>query len=169
VLARSSGLGWTNPDHPGHLLFPLLATLLSNGQIVDALVTELEATGRDPLESFALTDDEDKPKLTTPSIATLIQSTRSSIALTDSDRDTAVDAMRFAAEKRVEGVLANSRRRHYGHAAVLVASCVVYAPKKRAAELLRWAEDLRQQYRRRHAFRGELARASESLGLTLPA
>jgi hypothetical protein len=30
----------------------------------------------------------------TPSIATLIQSTRSSIALTDSDRDTAIDAMR---------------------------------------------------------------------------
>ena len=130
---------------------------------------ELESTGRDPLESFALTDDEDKPKLTTPSIATLIQSTRSSIALIDSDRDTAIDAMRVAADKRVEGILGNSRRRHYGHAALLVASCVAYAPKKHAAELLRWTEELRQQYRRRHAFREELARASESLGVTLPA
>jgi hypothetical protein len=150
------------------MLFPLLATLLSNRPIGDALMTELEATGRDPLESFALTDDEDKPKLTTPSIAMLIERTRSSIALTDLDRGTAIDAMRVAADKRVEGILGNSRRRHYGHAALLVASCVAYAPKKRAAELLRWAEELRQQYWRRHAFRQELARASESLGVTLP-
>ena len=78
-------------------------------------------------------------------------------------------AMRVAAEERVEGILGNSRRRHYGHAALLVASCVACAPKRRAAEFLRWAEDLRQQYWRRHAFREELARASESLGVTLPA
>ena len=146
VLAKSPGLGWSNPDHPGHMLFPLLATLLSNRPIGDALMTELEATGRDPLESFVLTDDEDKAKLTTPSIAALIQSTRSSIALTDSDRDAAIDAMRVAADTRVEGILGNSRRQHYGHAALLVASCVAYAPKKRVAELLRWAEELRQQY-----------------------
>ena len=68
VLAKSPGLGWSNPDHPGHTLFPLLAMLLSNRPIGDALMTELEATGRDPLESFALTDEEHKPKLTTPSI-----------------------------------------------------------------------------------------------------
>jgi hypothetical protein len=169
VLAKSPGLGWSNPDHPGHMLFPLLATLLSNRPIGDALMTELEATGRDPLESLALTDDEDKAKLTTPSIATLIQRTPSSIALTDSDRDTAIDAMRVAADKRVEGILGNSRRQRYGHAALLVASCVAYAPKTRVAELLRWAEELRHQYWRRHAFREELARASESLGVTLPA
>ena len=52
VLAKSPGLGWSNPDHPGHTLFPLLAMLLSNGTIGGACVTELEATGRDPLESF---------------------------------------------------------------------------------------------------------------------
>jgi hypothetical protein len=75
--------------------------------------------------------------------------------------------MRVAADKRVEGILGNSRRQHYGHAALLVASCVAYAPKKRVAEFLRWAEELRQQYWRRHAFRQELARASESLGVTL--
>lgn len=37
VLAKSPGLGWSNPDHPGHMLFPLLATLLSNRPIGDAL------------------------------------------------------------------------------------------------------------------------------------
>jgi hypothetical protein len=168
LLAKSPGLGWSNPDHPGHLLFPLLAALLSNRPIGDALVTELAGTGRDPLESFAPTDDEHKPRLTTPPIVALIESTRPSIALTDPHRDAAIDAMRVAADKRVEGILGNSRRQHYGHAALLVASCVAYAPKKRVAEFLRWAEELRQQYWRRHAFRQDLARASESLGVTLP-
>jgi hypothetical protein len=168
LLAKSPGLGWSNPDHPGHLLFPLLAALLSNRPIGDALVTELAATGRDPLESFAPTDDEHKPRLTTPPIVALIESTRRSIALTDPHRDAAIDAMRVAADKRVEGILGNSRRQHYGHTALLVASCVAYAPKKRVAEFLKWAEELRQQYWRRHAFRQELARASESLGVTLP-
>ena len=68
-----------------------------------------------------------------------------------------------------ELILGNYRRQHYGHAALLVASCVAYPPKKRAAELLRWATDLRQQYRRRQAFREELARACESLGVLVPA
>ena len=97
----------------------------------------------------------------------LIQRARPSIALTDPDRDAAIEAMRTAAERRVEGILGNSRRQHYGHAALLVASCVAYAPKKRAAELLSWAIDLRQQHRRRHAFREEMARASESLGVVV--
>jgi hypothetical protein len=79
-----------------------------------------------------------------------------------------IDAMRIAAEKRTEGILGNSRRQHYGHAALLVASCVAFAPKSRASEFLRWAADLRQQYWRRHAFREELARASESLGVLVP-
>jgi hypothetical protein len=167
VLAKSPGLGWSNPDHPGHTLFPLLAMLLSNGTISGAFVTELEATGRDPLESFAVPDEEHKPRLRTPSIVALIQSVRPSI-VTDSDRDAVIDAMRIAAEKRTEGILGNSRRQHYGHAALLVASCVAFAPKSRASELLKWAADLRQQYWRRHAFREELARASESLGVWVP-
>ena len=168
VLAKSPGLGWSDPDHPGHTMFPLLAMLLSNVPIGDTLMTELEATGRDPLDSFAMTDEDHKPKLTTPSMVALIQSARPGVALTDADRDAAIDAMRIAAEKRVDGILGNSRRQHYGHAALLVASCVAFAPKSRASELLRWAADLRQQYWRRHAFREELARASESLGVLVP-
>lgn len=168
VLAKSPGLGWSNLDHPGHTLFPLLAMLLSNGTIGDVFVTELEATGRDPLESFAVPDQEHKPRLKTPSIVALIQRVRPSIALTDPDRDAAIDAMRIAAEKRTEGILGNSRRQHYGHAALLVASCVAFAPKRRASELLTWATDLRQQYWRRHAFREELARACENLSALVP-
>ena len=69
---------------------------------------------------------------------------RPSITLSDPDRDAAIDAMRIAAEKRIEGILGNSRRQHYGHAALLVASCVAFAPKSRADEILRSATDLRQ-------------------------
>ena len=106
--------------------------------------------------------------LASAEVVVLIQSVRPNIALTDSDRDAAIDAMRIAAEKRVDGILGNSRRHYYGHAALLVASCVAFAPKSRASELLRWATDLRQQYWRRHAFREELARGCESLGALVP-
>jgi hypothetical protein len=88
--------------------------------------------------------------------------------MSDPDRDAAIDAIRIAAEKRTEGILGNSRRQHYGHAGLLVASCVAFAPKSRASELLKWAADLRQRYWRRHALREELVRACESLGVLVP-
>ena len=150
-------------------MFPLLAMLLSNATIGEALVAELEATARDPLESFAMTEKEHTPKLATPSMVALIQDALPGVPLSDADRDAASDAMRIAAEKRTEGILGNSRRQHYGHAALLVASCVAFAPKHRASELLKWATDLRQTYSRRHAFRQELARACESLEVFMPA
>ena len=103
--------------------------LLSTGKVGDALVTELEATGRDPLESFTMTEEEHEPKLATPSMVMLIQGARPGVPLTDADRDAAIAAMRIAAEKRTEGILANSRRQHYDHGERLVASCVAFAPK----------------------------------------
>lgn len=168
VLSKCPGLGWSNPDHPGHTMFPLFAMLLSNAPLGETLVTELEGTGRDPLESFAMTEEKPKPHLATPSMVALIQSACTSISLTGPDGDAAIDAMRSAAEKRAEGILGNSRRRHYGHVALLVASCVAVAPKSRASELLKWATDLRRQHLRRHAFREELARACENAGVALP-
>ena len=116
-----------------------------------------------------MTEEEHKPRLVTPSMVGLIQGARPDVPLTDADRDSAIDAMRIAAEKRTEGILGNSRRQHYGHAALLVASCVAFAPKHCASELVKWATDLRQRYSRRHAFREELVRACERLGVLLPA
>jgi hypothetical protein len=104
-----------------------------------------------------------------PSIVALIQGARPGIVLTEPDQDAAIAALRIAAEKRTEGILDNSRRQHYGHAALLVASCVACASQSRASELLKWARDLRQRYSRRHAFRQELARACESLDVFMPA
>jgi hypothetical protein len=141
---------------------------LAKGDIDTALLNELEATAEDPLDCLIEADEGPAPRLITPSVVALIDRARVRSALTDG-RDAVIDAMRIAAEKRVQGILEHSRRRHYGHAALLVASSVAYAPKKRTAEFLRWAVGLDEQYRRRHAFRTELARACERLGASLPA
>lgn len=165
LLSKASGLGWSDPDHPGHTVFPLLAMLLSKGAISDALTAELDASARDVQESTALADDERMPTLRTPSAGAFVRAARSSLAVSAADADTAIKAMRTAAEKRVEGILGNSRRRHYGHAALLVAACVACAPKGQHAESARWAGEIRQRYWRRHAFRQELAKAFEVLGV----
>lgn len=165
LLSKASGLGWSDPDHPGHTVFPLLAMLLSKRAIGDALTAELDAPARDLWESTALADDERKPTLRTPSAGAFAGAARSSLTVSAADADTAIKAMRTAAEKRVEGILGNSRRRHYGHAALLVASCVACAPKGQHAEVARWAGEIRQRYWRRHAFRQELAKALEVLGV----
>jgi hypothetical protein len=164
-LSEASGLGWSDPNHPGHTVFPLLAILLSKGATGDALTVELDASARDLWESTALADDERKPTLRTPSAGAFVRAVRSSLTVSAADADTAIKAMRAAAEKRVEGILGNSRRRHYGHAALLVATCVACAPKGQHAETARWAGEIRQRYWRRYAFRQELAKAFEVLGV----
>jgi hypothetical protein len=83
------------------------------------------------------------------------------------DREAMLGAMRIAAERRIQGILSNSRRRYYGHAAMLAASCFVLAPTDRHNDLSAWLVGLRQTYSRRHAFREELTRALESLGTSL--
>lgn len=164
-LSKAPGLGWSSPDHPGHTVFPLLAMVLSKGTIVDALTKELDATGRDVLESFPAGDDERRPTLSTPSISSVMHALPTGMTVNAADADAAIEAMRTAADKRTDGILSNSRRRHYGHAALLVASSVAYAPKGRHAELMPWAVELRQRYWRRHAFRQELTRAFGALGV----
>lgn len=134
MLASAPGLGWSNPDHPGHTLFPLFAMLLSRGTIGDALIEEMNATGCEPLDTMFETDEGHRPRLATPSVVAVVQHARSGLVLSDADGDAAIDAMRVAAQKRVEGILGHSRRRHYGHAALLVASCLAFVPTRREAE-----------------------------------
>ena len=88
------------------------------------------------------------------------------ITLAERDLKSMLDAMRVAAERRVEGTLGKSRRRHYGHAAMLVASCAALAPAGSDKDLCTWMMGLRHTYSRRHAFREELRRAMESLGVS---
>jgi hypothetical protein len=167
LLSQAPGLGWSSDEHPGHVLFPSFAVLLArrnSTRVSEALLADLDSTGRDPLELLPPDDVERRATLTTPSIATLIKHASSTIIVADEDLRSMVDAMRVAAERRLEGVLGNSRRRHYAHAAMLVASCVALAPEAGGEDLSAWMMGLRQTYSRRHAFREELRRAMESLG-----
>jgi hypothetical protein len=52
LLSRAPGLGWSDADHPGHVLFALFAMLLADGRddaVGPALVSNLESTVSDPL------------------------------------------------------------------------------------------------------------------------
>jgi hypothetical protein len=80
--------------------------------VSDTLLADLDSTCRDPLEVLLPDDVERRPKLGTPSIATLIQDVSSTITLAKEDLRSMVDAMRIAAERRVEEILGQSRRRH---------------------------------------------------------
>jgi hypothetical protein len=63
------------------------------------------------------------------------------------------------AEKRLAGVTGRKRRRHYGHAAQLVAACVACGESPEAA---RWLSTIRAEHRRFPALRAELDRAMGS-------
>ena len=169
LLSKAPGLGWSSDDHPGHVLFPSFAVLLANRtsrRVSDTVLAELESTCRDPLERLSLGDGDGRPRLGTPSIVTLIRDVSSRMMLADGDRNAMIDAMRIAAEKRVEGILGHSRRRHYGHAAMLTGQCVALAPTERAKDFAAWIAGLQQTHKRRHAFREELRRALETLGVS---
>lgn len=168
LLSQAPGLGWSSDEHPGHVLFPSFALLLAlrtSRSVPDALLADLDSTIGDPLEVLSPDDVELRPKLGTPSIVTLIQGVSSTIAFGEENLRLMVDSMCVAAERRVEGILGSSRRRQYGHAAMLVASCVALAPAGGGKDLSAWMMGLRQTYSRRHAFREELRRAMESLGV----
>jgi hypothetical protein len=63
------------------------------------------------------------------------------------------------AERRVSGVTEQKRRRHYGHAAELVAACVACDGSLEGA---RWVASIRTEYRRFPALRAEFDRALRS-------
>lgn len=169
LIADAPGLGWSSANHPGHVLFPAFTILLAKGEshkIGPILLANLESACRDPLEM--LDGTEMKPALATPSVGALIEDAHSALAIDASDRDAMLDAMGVAAEKRTEGILGESRRRHYGHAAALVASCLAVAPKHRQKATSDWSDELLVAHSRRHAFKEELKAALKSVGLTLP-
>ncbi len=64
--------------------------------------------------------------------------------------------MRKAAENRTAGVTEHRRRRHYGHAAGLVAACLAC---DRSSEAARWVASIKAEHRRFPALRAELDRA----------
>ncbi|NOK08239.1 hypothetical protein [Corallococcus exercitus] len=177
-LARAPGIGWSSSDHPGHLLFPVFAWLLGGtpkGSVRAGLAQALvqppspdEDTGFELLDEVGPAQDAG-PRLVTPSVIDALQRAEVTQRLTVHERGVALAAMKAAATKRTEGVLGTKRRRHYGHAAALVACCVELEDGTRgAAGTSTWAEALRARTSRFPAFQealhAPLARARRGAG-----
>lgn len=161
LLASGPGLGWSNDEHPGHLLFPLFAQLLRAPHAPmrgDLDPTLHRGAVLDELE--AMTADPDEPRLTTPEVDALLGLSGVAGISDATSRRAVLAAMKKAAESRVAGVTEQKRRRHYGHAAELVATCTAC---DETDETKRWAAALQVEYKHFPALRDELEQAARAL------
>lgn len=154
LLAAAPGLGWSNHDHPGRLLFPLFQAVLGgNGPTLAGAIDReaMDRTTYDEIETMFVSPDE--PQLATPGIERILTLVDANRPPKPAARRAMLGAMRKAAEKRVAGVLEEKRRRAYGHAAKLVLVC---AALDTTAETAEWVAGIRHAYRRFPAFQAEL-------------
>ena len=157
LLAEAPGLGWSNGEHPGHLLFPLFAGFLGLQRKATSSRSELLShRGMDIDELELMTGDRNEPRLPTPEVEQLLRSAGVDAIPNAAARSAVLAAMRKAAESRLAGVTDQKRRRQYGQAAELVAVCVACDP---SPETARWVASITTEYRRFPALRAELDRA----------
>lgn len=153
LLADAQGLGWSDPDHPGPLVFPVFVALLGG----DEVSIQLPRSYDDLSERIV----DDRPRLRTPDIDALLLLADVKAHDESSVRAAMIHAMREAAEKRVQAVTGSKRRRHYGHAASLAVHCarVDGSPAGKAAGKA-WLRDLIDEYRRYPALQREFEAAA---------
>lgn len=153
LLASAPGLGWSDGEHPGHLLFPILCRLLGD----DSGYFEHEARhpALDIDEMKLLTEDCDEPRLPNPSVDEIIERAGFEELRIDRERAGLIKAMREAVRKRLEGLTENKRRSHYSHAAFLASACVAIDGSDSTSE---WIAAIRSEYRRFPALQRELDR-----------
>lgn len=169
LLTWASGLGWSNEDHPGYVLFPAFAGLLAKGtgaelapQVYAGLdVAPWDAGGFSRLDGAGV---EMAPLLEAPTVLALIETAWCSRKIDLRDRRIMLDAMRAAAAARTAKILENKRRRHYDRVAVMVACCLELAPVAEERDFVAaWFGDLRKRYSRFSAFQAELRHALDSI------
>jgi hypothetical protein len=156
LLASAPGLGWSDSEHPGHLLFPLFEALLGGKSAsLSSSKAWLPGRGMDIEELELMTRDQDEPLLAAPEIDQILEQAGVGAVAHGEAREVVMESMRKAAERRLEGVTGEKRRGHYGHAASLVAICAAIDPSPATA---RWVTRLRDEHRRYPALRAELDR-----------
>lgn len=150
LLAAAPGLGWSSPEHPGHFLFPVFQFLLGGR----TAAPPMEPAGLDGAVGalHRVSGPGGPPRLATPEPGDILRLAGGAPTPSATDRTRMLAALRTAAEKRVAGVTGEKRRRHYGHAASLVAACLAC---DRTPDASRWALGIRDAYRRYPAFRAE--------------
>jgi tetratricopeptide (TPR) repeat protein len=154
LLAAAPGLGWSDSEHPGHMLFPLFHSLFGGAPLYLSPAAEyLQRRAMDLDEHLGA--DNDEPQLATPSVDQLLAMAGVSEPADARTRQAILKAMRTAAAKRLAGVTEHKCRRYYGHAAQLVATC---AAVDSTTETTGWVTGVRAKYRRFPALQGELNR-----------
>ena len=154
LLAEAPGLGWSGSEHPGHMLWSLFIHLLG-GSVPrsDSNAGPDDGYGRDINDPRRTRAGAEKPRLDTPEVGKLLEQAGTEGPKDKTVRSTLIAAMRQVAEKRVAGVTEKKRRKHYGHAAWLVATCAALDP---GAETAEWVSRTRSEYRRFPALQGAL-------------
>jgi len=151
LLASAPGLGWSQSEHPGHLLFPLFYRLL--GSTVQELGLDTGYPGhRDMDELEMLGRDRDEPRLHNPSVDDVLALAGIDTVEDPSARAAMLKAMQKAVQKRLDGVTENKRRRYYGHAASLAVAC---AAVDASGASMKWLAGIRDEYRRYPALQRE--------------
>jgi len=159
LLSMAPGLGWSSPEHPGHLVFAMFDELLGEGdREARSGHRPLRARSPDLDELDSMNSDPDEPRLRAPEVAEILVAAGVEGPVRGEARSAMLAAMRKAAEKRVEGVTKKKRRRYYDHAAQLVATCAALDPTPAGG---RWVAGLRSRYSRYPALQGEF---NEHLG-----
>jgi hypothetical protein len=148
LLAEARGLGWSESEHPGHLLFPIFVGVLGGTTVAIEL-----PPCYDDLESLVA---DDRPKLGTPPLKVLLRIADVKILEDARLRPAMIEALRTAAKKRIEGVTEDKRRSRYGQAASLAVQC---ARVDGSPEGQTWLRELRDEYRRYPALKREFKAA----------
>jgi len=157
LLATAPGRDWSSSAHPGHLLFALFTRLLGDSRKQPSARADSQSHPKVDLDELDLmTRDRDVPRLATPEVDALLELAGVDRISDAAARAVVLAAMKKAAESRVTEVTEQKRRRHYEHAAELVATCVSCDP---TSETTRWAAALKAEYRRFPALRDALERA----------
>jgi hypothetical protein len=156
LLASAPGLGWSDIEHAGHLLFPIFCRLLGNGlRYLEREARHLDIHVMDMDEMKSLSSDRDEPCLPNPSVDEIMALAGLDDVKSDHERAGMIRAMKTAARKRIEGVTEHKRRRYYGHAASLVAAC---AAVDKSSGMSEWIAAIRSKYRRFPALQREFDR-----------
>lgn len=156
LLGAAAPLGWSDGQHPGHLLFPLFAQWLGCASATAGeLLSNLKHYCHKP-DDYAAPGQAQLESATVEELVCAL----GRMDIDASDRQLVVSAMRKAAEGRCRAVTAKQRRRTYGHAAALVAACAEVDGENGQ----RWAAAIRALYRRYPAFRRELDQRLGNIG-----
>ncbi len=121
-LARAPGLGWSAEEHPGHLIFWVFYLLLGGRAFRREAKTSFSTRTMD-FFPWVREEKEEGFYSMAPGVEEVLERAEAGRDLESVERETMVHAMRRAAEKRIAGLTAKRRYKHYPHGGLLVAAC----------------------------------------------